>query len=83
MRGLPKGRYVAAYVDLWPTDGEKAFAAATVQAIAESISSTAGQLLDIARQLFGRLAPSVTTDAEGKPRVTLGFSMSGQPRPAD
>jgi hypothetical protein len=81
LRGLPKGRYAAAYVDLWPTDGERAFAAPTAQAITESMSSTAGQLLDIATRLFGRLAPSITTDAEGKPRVTFGLSRSGRPGP--
>jgi uncharacterized protein len=81
LRGLPGRSYAAAYVDLWPTDGEASFVAVTARAIAESMSSTAGQLLDIAKQLFARLAPSVTTDSEGKPRVTFGFSMSGQPGP--
>ena len=73
MRGLPRGRYAGAYVDLWPTDGEKSFAAATAQTIAESIRGSAAQLLDIAKQFFGRLAPSVTTDSEGKPKLTFGL----------
>jgi uncharacterized protein len=79
LRALPKARYAAAYVDLWPTDGEASFATATARAIAESMSSTAAQLLDIAKQLFSRLAPSVTTDAEGKPKVTFGLNVTGQP----
>jgi len=81
LRQLPKGRYAAAYVDLWPTDGEVSFVTATARAIAESMSSTTGQLLDLAKQFFSRLTPSVTTDAEGKPKVTFGFNMSGQPGP--
>ena len=78
LRALPKSGYAAAYVDLWPTDGEKSFAAATAEAIAASMSSTAGQLLEIATQFFSLFAPSVTTDSEGKPKVTFGFSMSGR-----
>jgi len=79
LRELPQGRYAAAYVDLWPTDGEASFVTATARAITESMSSTAGQLLDLAKQLFSRLTPSVTTDAEGKPKITFGLNMSGQP----
>jgi len=81
LRQLPKARYASAYVDLWPTDGELSFAAATARAIAESMSGTAGQLLEVAKQLFSRLTPSVTADAEGRPRVTFGFNVKGQPGP--
>jgi len=45
------------------------------------MSSTAGQLLDVAKQLFSRLTPSVTADAEGKPKVTFGYNLTGQPGP--
>jgi hypothetical protein len=62
---------------LWPTDGEESYAAVTAEAIAESMSGTAGQLLDMAKQGFSRLAPSITTDSEGKPKVTFGFSLTG------
>ncbi|MGC9944967.1 MAG: ATP-binding protein [Bryobacteraceae bacterium] len=79
LRGLPKARYAAAYVDLWPTDGEKSFAAATAEAITASMGSTAGQLLEMATQFFGLFAPSITTDSEGKPKIAFGFSVSGMP----
>src|SRR5437868_12027477 len=78
LRQLPKARYASAYIDLWPTDGESSFVTATARAITESLSSTAGQLLDIAKQLFSRLTPSVTTDADGKPKITFGFNTAGQ-----
>jgi uncharacterized protein len=81
LRQLPKSRYTSAYIDLWPTDGEMSFVVATARAITESMSSKAGQLLDIAKQLFSRLTPSVTADAEGKPKVTFGVNMAGQPGP--
>src|SRR5437762_12651959 len=45
LRQLPRARYASAYIDLWPTDGASSFVAATARAIAESMSSTAGQLL--------------------------------------
>src|SRR5260370_9540155 len=71
LRQLPKGRYTSAYIDLWPTDGETSFVATIARAITESTSSTARQLLEVAKQLFSRLTPSVTADAEGKPKVTF------------
>jgi hypothetical protein len=80
LRGLPRGSYAAAYVDLWPTDGEKSFAAATAEAITASMGGTAGQLLEMATQFFSLFAPSVTSDSEGKPKISFGFSVSGPPR---
>ena len=75
---LPKTQYLAAYVDLWPTDGEVSFATATAKAIAESMSSTTDRLLDVARTLFGRLVPSITLDGERKPQVTFGVGRGGE-----
>jgi hypothetical protein len=49
LRQLPRGRYASAYLDLWPTDGELSFVAATARAITESMSSTAGKLFDMAK----------------------------------
>ena len=76
LRKLPKTQYAAAYVDLWPTDGEASFIAATARAIAESMSGTAGQLLETAKQFFSRLSPGITTDAEGKPKITFGLNLA-------
>jgi uncharacterized protein len=72
LRSLPKREYAGAYVDLWPTDGETSFVTATAKGIAESMSSTAEQLLKTAKELFGYLAPSVALDEEGKPQLTFG-----------
>jgi hypothetical protein len=80
LRQLPKGRYTSAYIDLWPTDGEPSFVATAARAIAESMSGTAAQLLEVAKQLFSRMTPSVTTDAEGRPKVTFGLNIAAQPR---
>jgi len=71
---LPKTRYVAAYVDLWSTDGEASFAAAIAKGISESMATTTDKLLDVAGTFFGRLAPSITLDDQGKPQVTFGLS---------
>ncbi len=81
LRGPSKEMYATAYVDLWPTDGAASFVTVTARAIAESMSSTAGQLLDTAKGLFSRLAPSVTSDEEGKPKVTFGLTTNAQPAP--
>ncbi len=82
LRQLPKARYAAAYIDLWPTDGEGAFVTATASAIAESMSGTVSQILELATAFFSRLTPSVSVDADGKPRVTFGINMSLFPGPA-
>ena len=70
---LPRKGYVCAYVDLWPTDSEAGFATALAKAIAESMSSSVGKLLETAGTFFGSLAPSVTTDDEGKPLIYVVF----------
>ena len=78
---LPKGRYRSAYVDLWSTDSELTFVAATARAITESLSVTSDKLLEMAKQFFSRLAPNVTLDHEGRPKLT--FRVSGAGRAAE
>ena len=46
----------------------------TAKAVAESMGSTAEQVLKAAKEFFGQLTPSVTIDEEGKPKVTFGVS---------
>src|SRR5438270_352313 len=71
---LPRKNFVCAYVDLWPTDSEATFVATVARSIAESLSSSAGKLLETAKKFFSNLSPSITLDAEGKPTVTLGLA---------
>lgn len=69
---LPDEEYVAAYVDLWPTDGPASFAKAMAKATAEASSTTAEKLLENARTFFSSLRPSVTVDESGAPVLTFG-----------
>ena len=78
---LPQHAYTTAYVDLWPTDGAVSFVTVTAKAMAESMSSTAEQLLKTAKEFFGQLTPSVTLDEEGKPKVTFGVSRASSAGP--
>src|SRR5206468_11254459 len=55
---LPKKQTVAAYVDLCPTETEEALVTALAMAIAEPMTSSPQQRLQIAKQVFGRLAPA-------------------------
>lgn len=68
---LPKKGFLAAYVDLWPTDGIESFAAATAKAFTETIETSADKMLQAARRFFGSLSPAVTTDSGGNPRITF------------
>lgn len=78
---LSKHAYTNAYVDLWPSDGAVSFVTVTAKAIAESMGSTAEQVLKAAKEFFGQLTPSVTIDEEGKPKVTFGVSRSSSASP--
>jgi len=72
---------VSAYVDLWPTDGALSFAIVTAKAIAESMSTRAEKMLEIAKSFFGRLSPSITINEQGRPEVTFGSKRFGEPGP--
>ena len=78
---LPRKQYVSAYVDLWPTDGALSFAAVTAKAIAESMSTGAEKMLEIAKSFFGRLSPSITINDQGRPEITFGSKRFGEPGP--
>ena len=76
---LPRKKFVAAYVDLWPTDSEASFVTATAKAISLAVTSTPKQILDGAKKMFSHLVPSVTLDEEGKPTVRFGAVTPRQP----
>ncbi|HEY9787849.1 MAG TPA: ATP-binding protein [Candidatus Obscuribacterales bacterium] len=75
MSKLAKNRFIAAYVDLWPTDSEESFISAFASALTEAANNTPQKMLEFARSFFSRLVPSVTLDAEGKARID--FTMAG------
>jgi hypothetical protein len=76
---LPRKGHVSAYVDLWPTDSEAAFATTVAKAITASMSSSAAKMLETAKRFFSNLAPSLTTDEEGRPAITFGLSKQTRP----
>lgn len=78
---LPEEEYVGIYVDLWPTDNAATFAAALAKASAESAASTARSMLEAARDIFRGLAPSVTIDDEGRPRVMFRLTSADRAEP--
>ncbi|HVM47999.1 MAG TPA: ATP-binding protein [Candidatus Acidoferrum sp.] len=75
---LPRKGYLCAYVDLWPTDSEAAFATTLAKAITESMSTSVNKLLETAKKFFGRLSPSVTVDDDGKPTLTFALAREAQ-----
>ena len=82
LRQLPEEAYVAAYVDLWPTDGAGSFAQALAKAVAEARATTADRLLKTARRLFSSLRPSVTFDEHsGAPVLTFGAGVPDDAEP--
>jgi hypothetical protein len=73
---LPKQRYLGAYIDLWPTDGEASFAVAVAKAITEGLAGTADKMLAAGKRFFGGLAPTITTDSEGNPQISFSLRRS-------
>jgi uncharacterized protein len=71
---LPKERYVAIYIDLWPTYGEDTFTLTVAKAIAEASANTIEKVAETSRGLFARLLPTFSVDDEGKPIVTFGLT---------
>ena len=72
---LPDDEYVAAYVDLFPTESAASFTAALAKAIAEATSTKADRLLNTAQQFFSGLRPAVTFDDAGRPVLVFGAGM--------
>ena len=79
--GLPRKNFIAAYVDLWPTDSEETFVAALARAITESMTSSVERALETARKWFGSLSPTVTIDEEGKPTLAFGLAKHARIEP--
>jgi hypothetical protein len=79
---LPKDDYLAAYVDLWPTDGIESFAAAMAKAITEGLATSADRMLRVARDFFGSLSPAITADPHGNPQLTFEIARRRAPGPA-
>lgn len=75
---LPRKKFVAAYVDLWPTDSEASFATATARAISMAVASTPKQILDAAKKMFSQLVPSISLGEDGKPTVAFGTTTPRQ-----
>jgi len=73
MQKLPKSQFLAAYIDLWPTDDEVSFAIAVAKAITESLGSTADKMLETAKKFFSRFLPAVTVDTSGNPQITFSL----------
>jgi hypothetical protein len=69
---LPQTRYVAVYIDLWPTDSEASFVATVARAISNATGGNIDHMMNTVRSLFVHLLPTVTMDERGKPVVTFG-----------
>ena len=71
LKQLESRDYLSAYIDLWPTDGCDSLALAMAKSLTENIATTADKMLQMAKDFFTRLVPSITVDDEGKPRISF------------
>jgi hypothetical protein len=71
LESLDREKYVAAYIDLWASDDEASFITATAKGISLAMSSDVSRVLELAKKFFARLAPTISLDDEGRPK--LGF----------
>jgi len=76
LRKLPQKNFITAYVDLWPTDGETSFATTMARGLTQALANTPRMILEVSRNLFGRLSPTIITDEQGTPTVRFEFNKS-------
>ena len=76
MSKLPKKSFLPIYVDLWPTDSDASFITTVAKAVTEASSSSAERAIELAKQLFSLLKPSITLDDQGNPSLSFGVGRS-------
>jgi hypothetical protein len=83
IKNLDPERSVAAYVDLWTTDDEASFVTATAKGISQAMGTTADRVLAAAMRFFARMAPSVSLDESGQPKISFEYNPSAAPTKRD
>lgn len=74
LQNLDRENYVAAYIDLWPTDDEASFITATAKGISLAMGTDAVRVLEIAKKFFSSLVPKVSLDDDGKPKLSFEYN---------
>jgi hypothetical protein len=69
------------YIDLWPTDSEGSFITTTARAITGTFQTTIEKTLELSKELFSRLKPTVTVDRGGHPSFTFEVARSNRLNP--
>lgn len=81
LAGLSKRSYLAAYVDLWPTDDASSFVAALAKSLSEAGATRAEKAFETAKNLFSNLKPALTLDQSGNPSLQFGATTYTVPEP--
>lgn len=78
---LPKREFVPIYIDLWPTDSSASFVTTVAKALAESLSTSLERVVDLSKQFFSQLRPSITLDEQGNPSLTFSVAKTTRLEP--
>lgn len=73
LRALPEGKFITAYVDLYPTSSVEDFVGRYASAITYSVRGPMDRALLEVKSLLKSFTPSLTLDDDGKPVFTLDF----------
>lgn len=83
IRNLDPEKFVAAYVDLWPTDDEASFVTATARGISQAMGTTVDRVLGTAMKFFARFAPVASLDENGAPKISFEYNPAAAPAKRD
>jgi uncharacterized protein len=82
LQSLPRKEYIAAYVDLWPTNDESDFALRLAKAVGDAAATTSTKLIQLGKTFFSSFKPSVTVDHSGNPQLVFGVNKDALSAPA-
>lgn len=78
LRGLPEGKFIHIYIDLYPTNSADDFVGRYALAVAQAIRGPFEKALDEIKSLLRSFTPSLTIDDEGKPVLSLDVSRNAR-----
>lgn len=73
MRSLPKGKFIVAYIDLYPTASVEDFVECYAAGVSSAVKGALDKVLIEVKSLLKSFTPMLTVDDDGKPFLTVDY----------